>query len=106
MQSEKLDKAEQPDLPGRPLTPLSVELSPVPGRHEAVGAAIDPDILEPGHLAVEALEREVIARQLVAGMQHLALSASSSCISSILARSSASRIALVSRKESGKVRRE
>src|SRR4029077_4455134 len=70
---QKLDEAKQPDLSGGPLAALLVELSAVPGRHAAVWAAIDPDVLELRHLAVDAIEREIIARQLVASVPNLAL---------------------------------
>jgi hypothetical protein len=39
--------------------------------HEAVRAAVYPDVLEGRDFAVDAVQREIVARKLIAGMKDL-----------------------------------
>jgi len=52
---------------------LSIDLATVPGLNEAVRAPIDPNVLEGGKFAINAMESEIVPRQLVAGVGDLAL---------------------------------
>ena len=66
--TEKLEETEQADL-ARPPSPFrALNLAAIPGLHEAVRAAVNPDVPECGQLGVDAVEREIIAGQLVAGV--------------------------------------
>ena len=71
--TEKLEKAEQPNLPGAPSALATVQLPTIPRLHEPIWAAVDPDVLERGDLKIDMLEGKIIARQFVAGVAYLAL---------------------------------
>ena len=71
--TEQLKQAEQPHLSCPPLAFLSIDLATVPGLNEAVRAPIDPNVLDGGKFAINAMESEIVPRQLVAGVGDLAL---------------------------------
>src|SRR3990170_550246 len=66
--AKELEESEQAHLARAPSAFPALKLAAIPRLHEAVGAAVDPDVLECRQLGVNAVEREIIAGQLIAGV--------------------------------------